>query len=294
VVDKAEFNKDLGEQARAAGVEFSLGRVVTTVDYEKSKVTLSFRSPGNTRGKLRARVVIIASGVNGALNSKLGLVKPSEFLQAIQADIPLGKDGATNPTELYVGRSISPGAFGWKIPLGQGRVRVGLMSEENPRPYFKALLKRIAPQLDQKQIVPHQKAICQAPVGKCVADRIVVIGEAAGHVKTSTGGGIYYGLLSAEMAAETIVRAFQRSEFTVSTLGEFERHWRAAFGTELSAGHLARKMAARFPDSVIEKIFESANATDLLRRLNGQLKFDWHHQAILTSIRSLFVPKRDF
>jgi digeranylgeranylglycerophospholipid reductase len=292
VVDKAEFNRDLGEQARAAGTEISLGRVVTTVDCDRDRVTLSFRSHGNTGGKLRARVAIIASGVNGALNSKLGLVKLSEFLQAIQADIPFGKDGAANPTELYVGRSIAPGAFGWKIPLGQGRVRVGLMSEENPRPYFNALLQRVAPELDQKKIVPQQKAIGQVPVGKCVADRIVVIGEAAGHVKTSTGGGIYYGLLSAEIAAETIIRAFQRSEFTVSTLGEFERLWRAAFGTELSAGHLARKMAARFPDSVIERIFENAESTDLLRRLNGQLKFDWHHQAILTSIRSLFVPSR--
>src|SRR4029077_18003470 len=126
-----------------------------------------------------------------------------------------GKDGAAHPTELYVGRSVAPGAFAWKIPLGQGRVRVGLMAEENPRPYFKALLKRVAPQLDQKKIVPQQKAICQVPVGKCVADRIVVIGEAAGHVKTFTGGGIYYGLLSADIAAETVLRAFQRGEFTV-------------------------------------------------------------------------------
>jgi digeranylgeranylglycerophospholipid reductase len=290
VVDKAAFNQELGNIAQAAGAKMCLGLFVAAINREKHGVTLLARAEESVVRKVKARVAIVASGVNGGLNAELDLVKPRELLRAMQADIPLGTDGAAQPTELYVGRSVAPGAFAWKIPLGHGRVRLGLMTDRDPRPYFKALARRVAPHLDQAQILPEQKAICQVPVGKCVGERIVAIGEAACHVKTSTGGGIYYGLLSAAMAAEVIVRAFRKSDFTVSTLGRFERLWQAAFGIELLAGYLARRTAARFPDSLIEKTFERATAMDLVRRMNGCLKFDWHHQAILASIRSLFAP----
>lgn len=291
VVDKAVFNQDLGALAQSAGAEICLGLSVAALQREKHGVTLLARTGESAARELKAKVAVVASGVNGCLNAGLDLVKPCEFLRAIQADIPLGKDGAGNPTELYVGRTVAPGAFGWKIPLGQGRVRLGLMSDGDPRPYFKALARRVAPQLDPDEIVAKQKAISQVPVGQCVADRVVVIGEAACHVKTSTGGGIYYGLLSAEMAADVIARAFRRSDFSVSTLGRFERLWRTAFGIELHAGYLARKTAARFSDSLIERIFEGASALNLIRRMNGRLKFDWHYHAILTMLRSLFAPR---
>jgi digeranylgeranylglycerophospholipid reductase len=290
VVDKAEFNRELASLARSAGAELCSGRVVDSVGREKPEAVLQFRCRRGARGKMGARVAVIASGVGGSLNGPLGLVRPREFLRAVQADIPLGKDGAANPTEVYVGRSVAPGAFGWKIPLGHGRVRVGLMCQKEPRPYFNALLQRVAPGLDKSEIQIRQKAIGQMPVGKCVAERIVAIGEAAVHVKTSTGGGIYFGLLSAEMAAEVILRAFRKGDFSVRTLGEFERYWRGAFGIELWAGYLARRLTARLSDRLIEGAFERAEGIDLLHGLKGNLDFDWHRRAIETSIRGLFGP----
>jgi flavin-dependent dehydrogenase len=290
VVDKAEFNRELADRARASGAELCFGRFVDSLERQKDGVLLQFRSRSCPVGRVRARVAVIASGVNGYLNRALGLVQPREFLRAIQADIPLGKDGISNPTEVYVGRSVAPGAFGWKIPLGHGRVRVGLMSVEEPRPYFRALLQRVAPGLDGAQAPVRRKAIGQMPVGKCVAERVVVIGEAAAHVKTSTGGGIYFGLLSAEMASEVVLRAFHKGDFSVHPLGEFERFWRAAFTLELRTGYLARKLAARLSDSLVERAFERAKTIDLLCRLNGKLNFDWHHKTILASVRGLFGP----
>jgi len=290
VVDKAEFNRDLASLARAAGAELRSGHLVEAVAREENGAILRFRSRLGPGEKMGARVAVIASGVGGALNGALGLVQPREHLRAVQADIPLGKDGALNPTEIYVGRSVAPGAFGWKIPLGHGRVRVGLMSLEEPRPYFRALLQRVAPGLKKGEAKIRQKAIGQMPVGNCVAERVMAIGEAAVHVKTSTGGGIYFGLLSAEMAAEVILRAFQKGDFSVHTLGQFERYWKTAFGTELWAGYLARKLTSRLSDALVEKAFERAKGIALVGRLKDNLNFDWHRKAILASIHGLFGP----
>ena len=288
VVNKGEFNRAMGERAVAAGAEIRLGQRVETIEREKHGVCLSFRSPGDGRQSVRARVVIIASGVDYSFNRSLGLAMPREFLPAVQADVELPSNGnPTPPTKVYVGREVAPGAFGWQIPLGKGSVRVGVMSTHNPRPYFMALLRRIAPELDGSRVKICQKGIAQAPVGRCVTDRIVAVGECAGHVKTSTGGGIYYGLMSAEFLAQVVVRAFRKGHFTADAFGDFERYWRTAFGSELLVGYFARKLASSFTDNQIERIFASANASDFLGRLNGRLKFDWHRGAFLAALRSL-------
>jgi digeranylgeranylglycerophospholipid reductase len=166
-------------------------------------------------------------------------------------------------------------------------MRVGLMTDDNPDAYFARLVERIAPKTDLSGLHIDRKGIAQAPVGRCVTERIVAAGEAAGHIKTTTGGGIYYGLLSAELAADAVAQAFRKNNFSARTLSNFERYWRSAFGNELIVGYFARRLASRFADHQIEKFFELAQASDLLVRLNGRLKFDWHHRALLATLRSL-------
>jgi hypothetical protein len=95
------------------------------------------------------------------------------------------------------------------------------------------------------------------------------------------------------MATDVMLRAFRKGDFSVHTLGEFERFWRAAFGIELWTGYLARKLVARLSDSLTERAFDRAKGIDLLSRLKGNLRFDWHHKAILASIRGLFAPAAD-
>src|SRR2546427_13188928 len=101
------------------------------------------------------------------------------------------------------------------------------MPHEEPRAYFLALLRRIAPGLDGSSVQTGQKAIAQVPVGRSTAERLVAIGEAAGHVKTSTGGGVYYGVVSGEFAAEGVVRGFRQGGFTASPFFVFGVRCRA-------------------------------------------------------------------
>lgn len=295
VVNKPEFNRALGARALGAGAEILLGQRVEAMEQEKHCVTLRLRAATRSdglegaEGLLRARVAVVATGVNGSLGRRLGLARPREVLRAIQAEVEVPSDGPFPPTRVYVGRSVAPGAFGWEIPLGPGRARVGLMTTRGPKPYFRALLSRIAPTPNGSVGAIAQKGIAQAPSGRCTADRVVLIGEAAGHVKTSTGGGIFYGLLSAEMAVEVILSACRKRDFTASVLSEFERYWRTAFGNELLVAYFARRLASRFPDSLIEEIFDFAKSTEIIRRLDGNLKFDWHRKALLGALRSLVI-----
>jgi flavin-dependent dehydrogenase len=149
------------------------------------------------------------------------------------------------------------------------------------------LLRRVAPSVEFSSLLVRRKGIAQAPLGRCVTERIIAAGEAAGHVKTTTGGGIYYGMMSAQLAAEVVVQAFRKGDFSSGQLANFERYWRSAFGHELLVGYFARRVAARFSDAQIEVLFQAAQTSDFLHRLNGRLNFDWHQKALLMTMRSL-------
>ena len=289
VIDKAEFNRALAQRSVASGVDLKLGCWVNSLDVRKHAVDVQYRSRDEGPATLPAQLAIITTGVNGSLSQALGLAHPRQFLRALQTELTLPPNGHGNATRVFVGQGVAPGAFGWEIPLGNNRWRVGLMTEQNPGPYFSKLVRRVAPHTDISTLRIDRKGIAQAAMGRCVADRVVAAGEAAGHIKTTTGGGIYYGLLSAELAANVVIRAFRSNSFGAQTLGEFERYWRSAFGNELIVGYFARKLAGHFTDGQIDRFFDAANATNLLVRLNGKLKFDWHHRSLLTILRSLLT-----
>ncbi len=287
VIDKAQFNRSLAQRAVDAGVELQLGCWVNSLNVEKHSVEVQYRHTETGPATVRAQVAVITTGVNGSLSHALGLARPRQFLRAVQTEMSLPPNGHGNATRVFVGQGVAPGAFGWEIPLGNNRFKVGLMTEENPDPYFAGLIRRIAPNADLATMRIDRKGIAQASVGRCVVDRVIAAGEAAGHIKTTTGGGIYYGLLSAELVADVLIRAFRTNNFSARSLGEFERYWRSTFGNELMVGYFARKLASHFTDGQIDKFFDAANASNLLVRLNGKLKFDWHHRALLTTLRSL-------
>ena len=67
------------------------------------------------------------------------------------------------------------------------------------------------------------------PVPRTFADRVVAVGDAAGLVKPTTGGGIHYSLLSASLAADVIGQGLRTNRLHASALSRYERLWRKDF-----------------------------------------------------------------
>ena len=67
------------------------------------------------------------------------------------------------------------------------------------------------------------KPIAHTPLRRSYDERVLVIGEAAGQVKATTGGGIYYGLLAARLASDTIPTAFASVGLTAQAMSRYER-----------------------------------------------------------------------
>ena len=228
--------------------------------------------------------------VNFRLNKSLGLGLPCDFLSAAQAHIKVKK---LDCTLCYVGPNVAPGGFAWVVPLGDEKARLGLMVQGTASQYFDNLLQRIAHYrgIEPETLEVDFKPIAQGFVGKTCRNRVMAVGEAAGHVKTTTGGGIYYGLLCAELAAEVIIEALKRRRYDEEFLSQFEERWKEEINQELNVGYLFRKAFAQLSDRQIERLFSVASMNGILPLIWMKAKFDWHVELLRAVMRYRVIQK---
>jgi len=292
VVDRTRFNRHFASEAQRRGVQIHTASRVEGIRIKKEGVTIRVVQTDGSESCHDGQILILATGVNYKLFEWAGLQAPKSFLAGAQVHIPFqGEDW----TSVYVGREVAPGAFAWVVPLETGAARVGLLSERNPHLYLKQLLDRIKPgwRDDTRETEFDLRPVVQGPLEKSCSDRVLVVGEAAGQIKTTTGGGIYYGLLGAHLAVETLQEAFRKNRFTANILSSYDRQWKRAIGEELRFGYYFRKLFAKLTDEQIEELFDRVIQEDILNLAHREAEFDWHKSLIL-SIFKLPTVRRVF
>lgn len=278
IVDKGAFNSALATTAASAGVLLYTSTRAQQLALEGDAVYVRATAADGRPLTFRAPLVVLACGVNYQLSKHLGLGVPREFLQGAQTEVPWVW---TQWTEVHLNKAFSPEAFAWVVPLQHGWTRVGVMCARDARAALTRFLDHLIPQWREREdIALASKPIAQAPLRKSYAERVLVIGEAAGQVKATTGGGIYYGLLAARLAVETICAAFATGHFGTEQMRSYERDWKALLADELSLGLSFRKfygwLSNRQVNSLLEAIARDS-VKDLIRR---KANFDWHRDLI--------------
>jgi digeranylgeranylglycerophospholipid reductase len=89
---------------------------------------------------------------------------------------------------------------------------------------------------------PARWGIPLRPLPRSHGERVLVVGDAAGQVKPTTGGGIYYSLVASDVAAETLRTALIEDNLSASSLSYYEKSWRSALSKELEVGYSARRI----------------------------------------------------
>ncbi len=276
IIDRGEFDAALATSAAAAGAEIHAGCRVRQIDIEGDGVTVSTGA-----GDVLGRVCIIACGANYRFNRRLGLGLPRLFVHSAQREVAFP---ASDHVEVYLGRRIAAGGFGWLVPFRRGATsyaRVGVMCEGRPRDAFNELAGCIDRRfgLATSWDEPRVKVLPLAPVTRTWSRRVLAVGDAAGLVKATTGGGIYFGLLSGRIAAEVLAQALRADHLASIHLREYERRWRARLWPEIRAGLAFRAVASRLSDRTIDKVIELARVDGIVPLLKQTADFNWHGTA---------------
>lgn len=276
VVERKNFDRNLYSRAKDTGVEYFLGRTVVDVIRDKGVVKFKYLEKEEVR-EVSGRCGIISTGPNFALHRKVGLKPPDKFLWGREAEVG---DSVEGNVEIFILDSPVPGSFGWIIPMGE-KTRVGFLSEVYDSSALDSFVRRVNGKLDIPVDRMNNAPISYGESRKLVSDRIIAVGEAAGQVKTTTGGGIHYGLVGAKIAAEVLKKGLNEDDFSEQHLLEYERRWKLNMGKEIRAGMLIRSILKNIPSRVIDCIFKMANEnSELQERLNRKLSFNFHSEII--------------
>jgi geranylgeranyl reductase family protein len=284
-VDRLRFDEMLVKAAARAGADLMYDRRVVEIRPGASGVAVRFRDGG----ELRVRVCVLACGAQYALQRRLGLGFPRVYMQSAQLEVPAAGGG---DVEVHFGREIAPNGFAWIVPVRRvtgWHARVGLMCERDSAAHFKRFFTRVAPRrgldLAAATAPPRQKLLPLAPIERTYANRVLAVGDAAGLVKATTGGGIYYSILSAALATDTLLQAFGRGAFDPATLSRYERAWRRRLGAEMRAQLRLRELAHRLSDEQIEAFFELARTDGVMPIVRRTARFNQHRDLIVALLR---------
>jgi geranylgeranyl reductase family protein len=281
IIDRAAFDQKLAARAEAAGADIRRGCRAETVSPGSDAVAITV---GLDRPAIRARACVLACGASYRFHRALGLGLPDLFLQSAQLETPFP---SRPEIEVRFGREVAPSGFAWLVPVDRAAVphaRIGLMSATKVRQRFTALLTQLCDSagLDPAAIpAPRLKMLPLGPVSRTYADRVVAVGDAAGLVKPTTGGGIHYSLLSGSLAAETLDDALRRDRLSARSLARYERRWRRRLGQEIRVGLAFRRLAARLSDDSIDEIIELARVNGVIPLLQETATFNWHRKAAI-------------
>ena len=286
VVDRGTFDRNLAKEAVQKGAVIELDTKAEDVRVSEDDVKISARTGEGEMRSYSSRLAVVASGIDYSLHKKIGLGTPKEYMNGAQIEI---EADITVPATIFVGRDVAPGGFAWIVPSGRKRLRVGVLTRRDPKTYLSQLLKTSLPDLSAEKAMAgiKVKVIAQGLFSRTFGERVLAVGEAAGQVKTTTGGGVAFGLLGADIAAGVILQGFAKNDFTARTLSRYENSWKTAVQREIVLGRMARRMCSRLSDLQMERIFHLAQTDGVIPIIREKGDFDWHGDLILALAKRL-------
>jgi geranylgeranyl reductase family protein len=285
VVNRLLLDKAIASKAQSQGAQYFFSSPVIDIILGKDSIQAETLCSG-VKEIFSARAAVLANGFKPKLPQKLGLGKIKSFLVGAQVEIEAKNVGEF---EIYFGQEIAPGAFAWLVPTSVNSAYVGLLATSQAKLHLQKFLNNLFSQgrIASREVEIRQKAVPVGTLARSYGDRVLVIGDAAGQVKPTTGGGIYFGHLGARIAAGVLDEALSSDNLTVGQLSRYQKQWKAKMGKELSRGYWARWAYTKLSDRQIEGVFNMFDSNGIAEALlnSSNLSFDWHSRLILAVLR---------
>lgn len=238
-VDRLEFDRMLLDHARGAGVEVCQRANVKDVLFDGSRAAgVAAELADGRRLALRSKVVVDATGQTALIARKLGLKQIDPSLQ--HASVFTRFRGGARDPGIDAGATLilhtkERASWFWYIPLPDDVTSVGVVGP------IRYLLKQADG--DLQAIFDRELANCPALqerlqnaeqimepralrdfsyISRRIAgDGWVMAGDSFGFLDPIYSSGVFLALQSAEFAADAIVEAFEKQDFSAAQLGKY-------------------------------------------------------------------------
>ncbi len=230
-----------------------------------AKITKSHVEVETTKGKIRCRILIIASGPSYNLQKNLGLAKTNPKVISCYGGV-YNNFKLDSKTFYFYYDKDELGYF-WAFPKGKGIANLGYAGwGKNVKKSFIELMSKYGfsdLKLEKKLggIVP-----VSGPIEKTYGYRVLVAGTAAGLNHACTGEGNYFALKSGILAGKTAAEAFRNKNFSNEFMKRYEDKWKDELGKRIEAGlitYTLEEFGMKF--GIMDKIFDNIQEEDIRR-----------------------------
>lgn len=239
IIDRSKYDLHLAQQATDAGCELYLSSLVT----ERSPSNVLLMKTGSSKKQLSSKIVVGADGPSSLISKTIGNLYTDvdrDLSQSINY-VMSGVECNEEQVLMFFGKNIAPGGYFWIIPKGDSKANVGFglrrslsAPDVSLTTYMKNFITKnriAAPMLKHAKILSRVSALIPmaGPVAHTCSDNVLLVGDAAGHVMASNGGGIPQALGGGYIAGHVIASHLEKG----TALSVYERIWRNEFGYEL-------------------------------------------------------------
>ncbi len=261
-LNRDKFDQHLLGLARENGAEFKVERAL---DLEQKKGHWEVTT---NKGIHKAKVVVGADGPGSKVGKWAGLEGPAELSPCILA---WAKGDFGSDVQFHFG-NVAPGGYAWVIPK-DGQANIGLgVQKRFAQDNLKYLLEKLLEDLGVKASkFSSGMAPVSGPVPQSMTNGLLLVGDAAGHVLASNGGGIPLSLICGRIAGQVIGDHIQKGRM----LHDYETAWRKQVGGLLTSSLKTKRMADRVfgSDTTLEWSLRFLGKRGLARMIRGQSLF---------------------
>jgi len=256
ILERAKLIGALAAHAQEAGAQLHLGRRFLGLEADRGGLRLRLEGRSGRGGEeVLARTVIGADGATSKV-AQAGGWPPPTTVPLLQTSVRLPRDVSPDTVRIWFVPEHTP-YFYWLIPESPTRGVLGLIGE-NGQP----VRQHLEHFLGQRGLEPlgFQAAVTPLYTGwvpvcrRLGAGDVYLVGDAAGHVKVTTVGGVVSGFRGALGVTEAILNGGESRELR-------------ALRRELYLHLLVRKVLHRFQREDYIRVFDFLNGT--ARRVLG-------------------------
>lgn len=277
MIRRCEFDHALFMLARPK-VEVASGALVRKINYEPEYVSVT-----TDAGEYRARMIIGCDGANSVVARASGLrtgTVQSDYAIDMMEETPREELRTAERDRMYIYYRIrSHYGYGYVFPKATHlNVGIGFKLDyylSNLRGEHYGHHQRFVSELKSSQLLSGEsnRANFRAfplpisgPLPRTYSDRVLLAGDAGGFVNALTAEGIYYAMVSGEIAARRALESIRSRDFSSDRLRSYERVWKNEIGDELAHSVRLQKLLLADPDR-IDRIVSAAGRHAVLASL---------------------------
>ena len=276
VVCRKLFDEAVVKQSMVSGATLWLNSKPISAETLDDRVNLTVKKDGQDV-QISTKLLIGCDGAHSWTRRYFKMGRPKELMIGFQTEV-VGYNNRKRWLEMYSGSEIAPGFFAWVIPSGNGSCRIGLWSTADRlegrsiEECYHNLLNhplwndRFS---DIRETARYCGPVPSGMVKKAYKNRVLLIGDAAGMAKPTTGGGIGPGFEQINGIVDKLSIAIDKNMLSEEHLKIIAKsHFEKMRKEQNRARSLRNLLVSDCEDEELDRNFEQFAKPDIIKLIN--------------------------